>query len=207
MSTDPDAQQPAGDPHSARPAAPVSLEELTAVVSELDADLTALTSRVAAMRATPAPGQQNAAAPRERAWWWPGLSLEQTAQAAERLSAWVEHALTARHPHHGQKLLPCWWRHPCIVDELSALRAVWHGAYIGDSRDPSAAAEYLNRWLPAAMARIEATFSRTRCTTAGGNDLHKDTDEKYHRPQWTPAQVAEFLTTLPAAASLTPEEM
>jgi hypothetical protein len=205
MSSDPDAGNPGADRRP--PAAPpVSLEELTAVVSELDADLTALTSRVAALRATPAQGQQNAAS-RERAWWWPGLSLEETAQAAERLSAWVEHALTARHPHHGQKLLPCWWRHPCIVDELSALRAVWHGAYIGDSRDPSAAAEYLNRWLPAAMTRIEATFSRTRCTTAGGNDLHKDTDEKYHRPQWTPAQVAEFLTAPPAAAALTPDEM
>lgn len=205
MSTDPDAAHP-----------PVSLEELTAVVSALDEALTALTARVISMRTTPAPppptspagpaGQQKAA-PQERAWWWPALTAKDTAKAAERLGAWVQHALIARHPHYGQMLRPCWWRHPGVVDELSALRATWHGAYIGEGRDPAAAAEYLNRWLPAAMTRIEATFSRTNCTVEAGKDVHEDTDARYHRAQWTPAQVAEFLTAAPASAALSPNAM
>lgn len=221
MSPAPDPQDPQDRDADEGDAVPVSLEELTAVVSALDEAVTALTIRVAAAEkasrqaagpparpsAAGSPATGPAAPAREWAWWWPCLDDKATARAWERLGAWVEHALLARHPRYGKELLPCWRRHPGIVDELSALRAVWHAAYTGDTRDPGAAAEYLARWLPHTMERVEATFSRSGCSIAGGKDLHKDTDEKYQRPQWTQPEVAAFLTTQAADEPVSPDKL
>lgn len=211
MNTDPAAQPPAADPPGAAPdpaAAAAAVERLQDQVDALEADLTALTQQVEALvnpnagagPADPAaedtqkpPAAAAAKPPVQVAWWWPGLDDVAAAAAWARLGAWVQHGLLARHPHYGKTLLPCWRRHTAIVDELSALRAVWHAAYTGPAPDPGAAADYLARTLPDTMTRIEKAFSRSGCSTAAGKDHHKDNDEKFQRTQWGQPEVDAFL--------------
>jgi hypothetical protein len=52
------------------------------------------------------------------------------------LGAWVDEVLRGRHPELYKSLKKCWYQHPDVVDELSALRVAWYGAY----RDPRASA-------------------------------------------------------------------
>lgn len=177
------------------------VDELAATVTELAVQLGELLGAEPAT-AAPAGGtaESDAKAPVQVAWWWPGLDVAAAAAAWARLGAWVEHALLARHPHYGKTLLPCWRRHTAIVDELSALRAVWHAAYTGSSPDPGAAADYLARYLPDTMNRVAAAFKRSGCTTAAGEDHHKENDERSQRTQWAQHEVDAFLATRAGSA-------
>lgn len=101
------------------------IEDLRSKVGELAAVVTGLVE-VEEQRTRP-----------ERAIWWPDVTnLEDRRAAWNLLGAWVDEVLRGRHPELYKSLKKCWYQHPDVVDELSALRVAWYGAY----RDPRASA-------------------------------------------------------------------
>jgi len=96
--------------------------------------------------------------------WLPDLATEgDRAQALRNLGAWVDEVLRVRHPEMYDRLGACWFLHPDVLDEMTALRAAWFAAY----RDPAAAAtaaiEWHDRWLPGAMRRCRTAIRRRGC--------------------------------------------
>jgi hypothetical protein len=166
-------------------------------MSELDPrlmeTLARLERRITDLEARPEPAAAGpAAAEVEQAVWWPALDHGQAAAAWDELGEWVRELLT-RYSHHAWTVRPCWRQHPEIVDELTALRVVWLDAYANPAARPTAAADFLTRWLPGAMTRIEAAFGRSRCRTEAGKNVHADDDTRWAVPDWTDQQVADFI--------------
>jgi len=81
---------------------------------------------------------------------WARLDQEAAAAAWKQLNGWVTEILVARYPHltlgqAGAKLrllCPCWYEHPYVVEELTALYVAWCGAY----QDPTAAPTAASIW-------------------------------------------------------------
>lgn len=127
---------------------------------------------------------------------WPDLD-ERSARAEWRqLGNWVD-TLLARHPMHRRVLRPCWRAHGDVVDELCALRVAWQGAYRSAEPSPTAAVDWLTRWLPATMARVEQEFIHAGCK-AGRDPEHKD-PAAHPMTTWTPEQVETFIAEEAAA--------
>ena len=132
------------------------LDDLAETVSEVGT-LRAEVAAVAEAAGTMDPG-------RGAAFWWPDLArADGRAEALESLATWVDEVLRARHPEMYSQLGACWYLHPDILDELTALQAAWQAAY----RDPAAAAtaatEWHDRWLPGAMRRCRAAIRARGC--------------------------------------------
>jgi hypothetical protein len=85
---------------------------------------------------------------------WAELSAQESAQTWEALAAWVGW-LRGRYPL-AQKVPLCWWRHPELVEELTALWLSWREAYVEKGAPLSAGADWHGRWLPEAIRRIRA---------------------------------------------------
>ena len=66
----------------------------------------------------------------------------------------------------GREWAPCWYLHPDAVDELSALYGVWKAAFTGSDASAARVAEWRDRWLPGARARLKAILGN--CTKPGG---------------------------------------
>jgi hypothetical protein len=99
-----------------------------------------------------------------RAVWWPDLPAGQKrASAMQSLGSWVDEVLRARHPEAYNELGTCWFRHPDILDELTALRAAWIAAYRDEASSGTAAIEWHDRWLPGAMARCREAIRARGC--------------------------------------------
>jgi hypothetical protein len=105
---------------------------------------------------------------------WPDLDERSAAAEWRHLGKWVD-GLLARHPMHRRVMRPCWRAHLDVVDELCALRVAWQGAYRSTEPSPTAAVDWMTRWLPATMARIEIEFAHAGCT-AGREPVHRDSD-------------------------------
>ena len=83
---------------------------------------------------------------------WRGLGPGAARQLWRDLADWLGW-LHGRYPLLG-KVPPCWWRHPAAVEHLTALHHAYRAAY-EDARAPAwAQAEWLDRWLPATLARL-----------------------------------------------------
>ena len=182
-----------GSPMAALALLRARLDDLENALQALAGDVTALADQAAA-RTT-------------RAIWWPDLDRDTATGAWAQLGDWVSEVPLARagaHERH-RTLRACWRAHPDVVDELTALRVIWLDAYANPATTPTSAADYLGKYLPAAMARIEAAFTADGCT-AGINSTHKDPVD--HRPgrQWTPQETAEFLTADTAARPDPPKD-
>jgi hypothetical protein len=75
--------------------------------------------------------------------WWPDLPAGPEREAAvQNLGLWVDEVLRARHPEAYNELGTCWFQHPDILDELTALRAAWFAAYRDPEAPPMAAIEW-----------------------------------------------------------------
>lgn len=160
-----------------------AVAEVTERVTATESGVTQLAARVKKLEKAPKPAK-------ERAPWWPDLSLLEAELEWEKLGEWVETTLLPRLPgKYLRNIRPCWRRHPAVVDELAALRAAWYDAYKGPS-SLDAAAYYLERWLPGAMARI-AEHLGSGCTTGAGG--HQDPDTSPPTP-WTDQELREFLS-------------
>jgi hypothetical protein len=109
---------------------------------------------------------------RRRAPWWPFLTPEERAAGWGQLIDWLRHTLLPRQPgfaealepgHAGPDATACWYRHPDVVDDLTALYALWRAAYVEPSASAANAAEWLDRWVPATRRRVtEALKGCTR---------------------------------------------
>ena len=96
--------------------------------------------------------------------WWPDLPAgQERAEAVQSLGHWVDEVLRARHPEAYNELGTCWFWHPDILDELTALRAAWVAAYRDKASPGTAAIEWHDRWLPGAMARCTAAIRARGC--------------------------------------------
>jgi hypothetical protein len=115
------------------------LRQITEVVAELRAGLEAL---AATPSARPAP-----------VWVWPELDAAAAEVAWAALSGWMRDTLFSRYPEAGRLLYACWYRHPDVLDALTALYGTWQAAY-GGAGTPADAAAWLERWLPAGLRQI-----------------------------------------------------
>lgn len=107
--------------------------------------------------AAPSPG-------RGAASWWPDLAVQdERAEALQSLGTWVDEVLRNRHPEMFNQLGSCWYLHPDILDELTALRAAWFAAYRDPAAPATAAIEWHDRWLPGAMRRCRAAIRARGC--------------------------------------------
>ena len=134
------------------------LDDLAETVSEVGA----LRAEVAAVAhaATDTPTAQH----RGAVCWWPDLTTgDHRAQALDSLAVWVDEVLRARHPEMYNQLGACWYLHPDILDELTALRAAWYDAYRDPGAPATAAIEWHDRWLPGVMRRCRAAIRARGC--------------------------------------------
>jgi hypothetical protein len=97
-----------------------------------------------------------AAAP--RIWSWPALNAAEATEAWSGLRTWLADILLARYPGAPRALLPCWYRHPDVLDSLTALYTAWRGAYDDPKAPADAAAVWLDRWLPAALRQLRESL-------------------------------------------------
>ena len=100
-------------------------------------------------------------------WTWRNLS----GAAAERqwldLGDWVGW-VRGRYPLARQIPL-CWWRHPELVEELTALWLAWKDAYATKHAHLAAPADWHARWLPDFLRRVGAGGWNIACEGS-----HKD---------------------------------
>ncbi|MEU0938945.1 hypothetical protein [Embleya sp. NPDC005971] len=95
-------------------------------------------------------------------WSWATMDADKAAEAWAALSAWVRDVLQERYPTSRAALAPCWYKHTDVVEELSALMAAWTRAFgLADSAPPGAI-EWLDRWLPGCLRRVETLLQRCR---------------------------------------------
>lgn len=107
-------------------------------------------------------GAEPAAPPPNPPVHWPELSAEQARLEWDRLASWVAEVLGPWYRITRGQLPDCWALHPRAVLTLSWLRTAYTAAYTATSR-PDAAAEWHSRWLPAALAQIEAAIPEQWC--------------------------------------------
>ena len=100
------------------------------------------------------------------AWDWAHLDDEGAADTWADLAEWVEWLVTRY--DLGDELPPCWWAHPPITEELTALWVAWLGAY----RHPEAGWDRPLNWhkeLESVRTRIKL-WDRLGC----GRGAHRD---------------------------------
>lgn len=104
-----------------------------------------------------------------------------TGQARETLwddlTAWVD----AHNARHGQRpefhIEECWYRHPMVVDLLTALMEAWRVAYIGHQAPTNEAIYYLNTFLHPTLHAIRTQpWGLSLC---GGT--HRESDPDHFR--------------------------
>jgi hypothetical protein len=83
---------------------------------------------------------------------WHQLSEYESQRIWRSLAEWVGW-LRSRYPLAHQVPL-CWWRHPELVEELTALWLAWREAYVEKGAALSAGADWHSRWLPDLLRRI-----------------------------------------------------
>ena len=108
-----------------------------------------------------------------RAVWWPDLPAgQERSDALQSLGRWVDEVLRIRHPEVYDQLGSCWFWHPDILDELTALQAAWVAAYRDKASPATAAIEWHDRWLPGAMARCRAAIAARGCKGRHEKESH-----------------------------------
>jgi hypothetical protein len=134
------------------------VDDLAETVSEVDT-LRAEVAAVAEVAENLATAQVSGPAS-----WWPDLATgDSRAEALQNLAIWVDEVLRARHPEMYNQLGACWYQHPDILDEMTALRAAWYAAYRDPAAPATAAIEWHDRWLPGAMRRCRAAIRARGC--------------------------------------------
>lgn len=88
------------------------------------------------------------------AFAWNSLGAHQAETLWLQLAEWVGW-LRGRYPL-ARQVPACWWRHPELVEELTALWLAWREAYVEKSAPLTAAADWHDRWLPGFLRRIGA---------------------------------------------------
>jgi hypothetical protein len=95
-------------------------------------------------------------------WTWRNLPERQAAALWRELADWLAW-LHSRYPV-AETIPACWWRHPEIVEELTAAHAAWTAAYQSPGASPYAPGEWHDRWLPGLEHRLATRWKTGRCT-------------------------------------------
>ena len=105
------------------------------------------------------------------AWTWSALGPHGADTLWQRLASWVGW-LRGRYPL-AEQLPGCWWRHPEIVEEITALHLAWRAAYSDPAASLTAPIDWHQHHLPAFLARIRAWG--VHCT-----DTHRERPESLY---------------------------
>ncbi|MFI7643924.1 hypothetical protein [Nonomuraea sp. NPDC049400] len=124
------------------------------IIADLAAELEQLAAVVANLAAAPPPSRRGAQTEPPRPWCWPRMPHTDKADRLAELGDWLTQVLFAW-PSAQRAILPCWMRHWDVIEDLSMLYCCWKTAYMGEEATASDAAEFLDRWLPNAITRIE----------------------------------------------------
>lgn len=92
---------------------------------------------------------------------WQRLGARAAELQWQQLTEWVGW-LRGRYPV-ARQVPPCWWRHPELVEELTALWLAWREAYVDGVSSLTAAADWHDRWLPGLLRRIGAGGWNVAC--------------------------------------------
>lgn len=147
------------------------LAEAAGEVGKLRDDVSKLRNEV--HNAAEQAGEQAQRPETQGAVWWPDLPTgQERAEAVHSLGRWVDEVLRARHPEAYNELGTCWFWHPDILDELTALQAAWLAAYRDKAPSGTAAIEWHDRWLPGAVARCSAAIRARGCKGRHEKESH-----------------------------------
>ena len=149
-----------------------SIPGLAEIAALHHAQLAKLTEAVADLVDGAGTDPQAANGPRRPIVWarLNGAELEHTWTA---LAGWVGW-LRGRYPLANQVPL-CWWRHPELVEELSALWLAWRDAYVERGAPLTAGADWHARCLPDLLRRIRAGGWNIACEAQ-----HRDSVESLY---------------------------
>jgi len=126
-------------------------------------------------------GRQSAgAATGSRPVRWRDLAPENAATEWAALRDWVQW-VTTRFDIPVTVIPNCWWRHPALVDELSALHVAWRTAY--DPQDSGLGPlMWLERWH-AARTRLRAAYSGS-CSNGHKDIKRRSWDDVTDQGEW-----------------------
>jgi hypothetical protein len=133
-----------------------SVPGLAEVAAMLVAHLGELTQAVNTLQQEDAP-RSDGKAP----FMWADLPPRVAAREWRKLGHWVGW-LRGRYPL-ARQVPVCWWRHPELVEEVTALWFAWREAYTEKSAPLTAAADWHGRWLPELLRRIGAGGWNVAC--------------------------------------------
>ena len=85
---------------------------------------------------------------------WSTLDAHSASTLWQDLADWVGW-LRGRYPLARQVPL-CWWRHPELVEELTALWLAWREGYVEKGASLTTPADWHGRWLPEFLRRVGA---------------------------------------------------
>jgi Domain of unknown function (DUF4913) len=90
--------------------------------------------------------------PPPASWCWATLAAAAASQLWLDLAGWVGW-LRGRYPL-AERLPACWWRHPEVVEELTALWLAWQRAYLDPKAELGGPIDFHSRLLPGCVGRI-----------------------------------------------------
>jgi hypothetical protein len=94
-------------------------------------------------------------------WCWRGITADRATALWTELADWVGW-LHTRYPL--AEVLPgCWWRHPELVEELTAAHEAWKFANTSPGANPYGPAEWHDRYLPGLEHRLATRWKTRRC--------------------------------------------
>jgi hypothetical protein len=91
---------------------------------------------------------------------WPRLNVDDAEAELHQLGEWIGW-LVARYSLDHRTIPPCWQHHGAIIEELSALRSLWHACY-GPDASPADPTNFHQR-LGLAMQRLRDWTARRDC--------------------------------------------
>jgi hypothetical protein len=107
------------------------------------------------------PGDPTGTGRRAAPWCWRGITPDRATALWTELADWVGW-LHTRYPL--AELLPgCWWRHPELVEELTAAHEAWKFANTSPGANPYGPAEWHDRYLPGLEHRLATRWKTRRC--------------------------------------------
>jgi hypothetical protein len=112
---------------------------------------------------------------------WRHLADEDAPRAWERLRAWVEW-FTVRYDIPISTVPVCWWRHPALVEELSALHTAHQAAF--DQSDAGFGPIGWHERLAAAIPRLGRAYAGG-CTRGHSPHKPRSWDDVTDEQEWT----------------------
>jgi hypothetical protein len=183
------------------PADMVAVAQLAATVARLTEAVDTLHQQHLALTDTVARGQNAGPrkAPPSVPWplRWAELDRDAAAQVWAWLIDWVSWAVDRY--QLVEEIPACWYQHPPLIEELSALAAAWHTAY--DDAAPADGPLLWHERFARARLRLRDWDDYTRCRNGTHNDRHLDLNWP---DEWREAAVLVAdadLTDWPGAAS------